>query len=228
MADGGFLQIIGQGGHMLTPEEGQLSLIVSGIEDGSMPVEPMYSVGATLATRIATVRPASQPVQRFNALAMNPNVLARMRAAVPMVPPAPYHPPAPAPGPTVAASAPGSMREVVQGLDTGTVLVAAGATFAITFNASMLFRPTRLMIGPSVAPLWVVEDIKVAADSLFLQTGAVPAEVYLPDGVGASALKRRTAQPGTPVQVIVTNIDGAAHRFRGALFGDAADASSCA
>jgi hypothetical protein len=133
----------------------------------------------------------------------------------------------PTPGPHVQAVTPGELREVVQGLDTGAVLIAAGASFVITFNASMLFRPTRLMVGPAVAGLFTIDDIRVAADSLFLSSGPVPAEAFLPDAVTASSLKRRTAQPGTPVQVQVTNIDAAPHRFRGALYGAASDASSC-
>lgn len=219
------MQIVGADGQFMTEDEGQLMIIASGIESGAIASPDVYNVGAALATRLASARPASPAVSRFRSLALNPNVMARMRSA--LGPIAPIAPLATAPQPTVQSVTPGELREVVQGLDSGPTLVPAGGSVTIQFNASMLFRPTRLMVGPSVAPLFTIDDIKVSADSLFLSTGSVPAESFLPDSVNASALKRRTAQPGTPVQILITNIDGAPHRFRGAIYGDAADASSC-
>lgn len=220
------MQIVGADGQFMTEDEGQLMIIASGIESGAIASPDVYNVGAALATRLSAARPASPAVARFRGLALNPNVMARLRHFAP-APVAPIQTIPTAPQPTVQSVTPGELREVVQGLDSGPTLVPAGGSVTIQFNASMLFRPTRLMVGPSVAPLFTIDDIKVSADSLFLSTGSVPAESFLPDSVNASALKRRTAQPGTPVQILITNIDGAPHRFRGAIYGDAADASSC-
>lgn len=225
-----FPQIIGADGRLVDGDEGTLALMVQGAEDGSMDPDMVVGAAAPIAHRVAQRRPASTAVQRYRTLA------ASRPAPRPM--PVPYQPPphaAPAPAMAVQVSPQagvvntpaGNLREVVQGLDSGPTLILAGATFDLTFNASMLFRPTRLMVGPSFAPLFVINDIKIASDSLFLSTGPVPAENFLPDAVGASALKRRTAQPGTPVTVSVANIDAVAHRFRGAIFGDAADAAAC-
>jgi len=83
------------------------------------------------------------------------------------------------------------------------------------------------MVGTSIAPLFSIIDLKVGADSLFLASGAVPAECFVPGGVGASALKRRTATAGQPIVITVRNNDGAAHSFAGALFGEGADISQC-
>ena len=222
MADGSFMTIVGSDGNFMTPDEGRLMVLVQGMEDGTFGGE-MYEVGAQIANLVRAQRPNSPALSRFSRLTVNPNIAARLGgmlrgggAPTPI-----QTTPAPA---RVETTPVGTVREVVQGLDTGPTLILPGASFPLTFNASMLFEPTRLMIGPSVAPLFVIEDIRVAADSLFLSAGAVPGEVYLPDGVGSSALKRRTAQPGTPISVIVTNIDGAPQRFRGALFGSGADA----
>lgn len=221
MADGSFMTIVGADGNFMSPDEGRLMMLVQGIEDGSFGGE-MYEVGAQIANLVRAQRPASPALARFSRLAINPALAGRLAGAMRGAAPTPIQT---TPAPQRVETTPvGAVREVVQGLDTGPTLVLAGASFPITFNASMLFEPTRLMIGPSVAPLFVIEDIRVAADSLFLSAGAVPGEVYLPDGVGSSALKRRTAQPGTPISVIVTNIDGAPQRFRGALFGAGADA----
>lgn len=228
MADGTFSQIVGADGRFMDPDEARLAILVEGVENGSLNSPEVYTVGASLLSGLGARLPTSPTVTRARNV-FSPQVLRAMtsRATAPMSSPG-LTALQNALGPSVQSVQAGEVREVVQGLDSGAVLIAAGATAILTFNASMLFRPTRLMIGPTVAPNWVIEDIKVAADSLFLQTGPVPGEVYLPNGVGASALKRRTAQPGTPVQVTVTNIDVAPHRFRGAMFGAAADASSCA
>lgn len=128
--------------------------------------------------------------------------------------------------PSIAQVTPGPIREVVQGLYDANP-IAAGATRSISFNASMIFKPTRLMLGPTMAPVFAIEDLRVSSDSLFLSPGRVPGETFLPGSVGASALKRRSAQPGTPVSILVTNIDGAAHVFNAALFGESADFDGC-
>ncbi len=229
MADGGFLTIVGSDGNFMSPEEARLEVLVQGIEDGTMATPEVYAVGATLFNNLRLTRPTSPPVLRFNRAMLNPQIQQRLAAAVR---PAMQQQPLPAAPqliptvqqPSVQTTPVGQMREVVQGLDTGATLILPGASFDIQFNATMLFEPSRLMVGPSVAPLWTVDDLRVSADSLFLSAGPVPAETFLPESVGASSLKRRTAQPGTPLVVRVTNIDGAPHRFRGSIFGLAADA----
>lgn len=223
-----FPQIIGADGRLMDSDEGTLAMLVQGAEDGSMDPDMVVGAARPLAQRLQNRPGASRTVQRYQNLAAS-RPMARPPAFQLMAPPA-QNPAMMAPQAAQMTSVPGiqnanagQLREIVQGLDSGPAAVAPGATFAIQFNASMLFRPTRVMVGPSIAPLFVIEDLKIASDSLFLSTGAVPGEVFLPQSVNASALKRRTAQPGTPVTVIVTNIDGVAHRFRGAIFGDAAD-----
>ena len=198
------LQIIGDDGRVLSGPDAQAHIIISGYDQGSMSPDAFIGAAAPLMQRSFQLSP-----QVLNALSQRftqaQNVTGNAR---------------------IAQASPGPIREVVQGIDS-TTLIAPGGVQVITINASMVFRPTRLMIGPSLAPLFVVQDIRVAADSLYLSAGNVPGEAYLPNSVNASALKRRTAQPGTPVSITVENIDGAAHRFRAALFGEATDVSSC-
>lgn len=215
-------QIVGDDGSQLGEDDSQALVILSGVERGSM--DPY--IGASLLPGLRL----SQPVQRrvASSAAMNAAMRAvATRGGGPLgALGAGISASLQQMGPHVASAQPGPLREVVQGINSaGTV--AAGASQTILVTASMIFRPSRLMIGPTFASLFVIEDIRVAADSLFLSSGAVPGEVFLPGAVGASSLKRRTAQPGTPISIIVTNIDGLAHSFRSALFGDASDVSSC-
>lgn len=196
-------QIIGDDGRVLSGDEAHAAVLVSGYDDGS--IEPAAFVGA--ATPLLPRLPARS--------AARPALLARLPLARNLL----------AGGPQVAPATQGPIREVVQGISQASVAAAASAT--ITITASMLFRPSRLMVGPALAAYFTIDDIRVAADSLFLSAGSVPAEAFLPNAVGASALKRRTAQPGTPITITVTNQDGAAHPFRAALFGEGSDVSSC-
>lgn len=202
------MQIIGANGQALSEDDSQAIILLSGYQRGSVGADAVIGAASTLN--------------------LSPQVRARLQNLV-----ASRGLPAPAAQPALveqvgarlAPTTMGPIREIVQGLVSNSI--AAGASATIQFSASMLFRPTRLMIGPSYASLFVVEDLRVSADSLFLSSGAVPGEVFLPGAVGASALKRRTAQPGTQVSITVTNVDGVAHVFRAALFGEASDATNC-
>lgn len=211
--------IVGSDGYIISGEESQVLTLLGMADEGSM--DPMVVLGAAmpLLARIQSRPGGATPLA--STLASRLNIL-RNRLGTQGAGPIRL-----ATGPALTPSGPGPIREVVQGLDSGAVAIAAGAQAVITFNATMIYRPTRLMIGPDVAGFWVVDDFRVSADSLFLSAGAVPAQVFLPESVGASALKRRTAQPGTPVSVLVTNVDAVAHRFRGSVFGEGSDIGSC-
>lgn len=219
--------IVGADGQIMDGGDMHAESILGAIESGaydSMGPEQIMGLAFPLIQR-ATPAARPQLMQRANAYATalrnNPNLTRQLIAAA-----GPIHlmtgpQVQPQPAPT-----PAQIREVVQGLDS-VVALAAGASLVLTFNATMTFRPTRLMVGPAFAPLFTIDDLKVSADSLFLSPGPVPAEVFLPNAVTASAIKRRTAAAGTPLFVTITNVDVAAHRFRGALFGEALDQGSC-
>lgn len=214
--------IIGSDGSRLSPEEAQLLAFIAARESGRLD-EQAY-VGAALPLLFG---PSVSSATRSRA--MSPALTAALTQGNRFM----------GAGGAIAASVSspngtgyavpariGPTREVVQGIFDG-VSIAAGATRDLTFNATMVFKPTRLMLGPSMAPVFAINDIRVSNDSLFLNTGRVPGEVFLPESVGASALKRRTAQPGTPVIVSVVNIDVQPHVFNAALFGEAADFDGC-
>lgn len=208
------IEIVGADGRVMSPEDGQALLLISGYESGTLAPEIVGSAIPMLlgSGRVSTpVRSRLTNLQGLlsRPLGFNFNQAVRNTQQGPHVAPAPY----------------GTIREVVQGLAVASI--AAGASQVVQFNASMAFKPTRFMLGPTLAPFFTIDDIRIAADSLFLSAGAVPGEAFLPDAVTASALRRRTAQPGTVVAITVTNIDGAAHPFRGAIFGEAVDTSSC-
>lgn len=195
-------QIVGGNGMVFSPEDSEAMVLISGYDRNTL--SPDVFIGA--ASNSIAARLSPQVAAQLNA---------RLQQARQLRPS----------GPQIVPASPGPIREVVQGLSTGSI--AAGAQADIVFNATMAFRPSRLMVGTSSAPLFSIIDLKVGADSLFMASGAVPAEVFVPGGVGSSALKRRTAAAGTPITVSVRNDDGAAHSFKGALFGEGADTNQC-
>ena len=199
-------QIVGGNGMVFSPEDSEAMVLISGYDRGTL--TPDIFVGAASGSIAARLSP--QVAAQLNSRLQQARQLRPISAS----------------GPQIVPASPGPIREVVQGLSTGSI--AAGAQADIVFNATMAFRPSRLMVGTSSAPLFSIIDLKVGADSLFMASGAVPAEVFVPGGVGSSALKRRTAAAGTPITVSVRNDDGAAHSFKGALFGEGADTNQCA
>jgi len=202
-------QIVGGNGLVFSPEDSEAMVLISGYDRGSL--SPDVFIGAASSA---------------SAMRLSPQVASQLSARLQQAQQGRVLRPATSPGgPQLVAAGPGPIREVVQGLSTGSI--AAGASSDITFNATMAFRPSRLMVGTSIAPLFSILDLKVGADSLFMASGAVPAECFVPGGVGASALKRRTATAGQPIVVSVRNNDGAAHSFAGALFGEGADVNQC-
>lgn len=204
------MQIVGADGRVYVGDDAEALYLVSGYEEGTISGDEI--IGAA---------------PRFSRSRLSPAVRSRLTRAIATARPAAGLALSPANfgAPRVVPAAPGPLREVVQGLFNASV--AAGAAVDIQFNATMLFRPSRLMVGPNFAAFFTINDIRVGADSLFLSAGPVPGEAFLPDAVTASALKRRSASPGTPVIVTVQNVDGFAHPFRGAIFGEASDTSQC-
>jgi hypothetical protein len=97
--------------------------------------------------------------------------------------------------------------------------VPANTTVEIVARPQVLFRGTRLLIGSSIAPFFVVEDVKVGRNSQFVGTGAQPAEAFRDTATGDN-VALDTCKPGVDITLIVTNVDGTAKDFRASLFGD--------
>lgn len=97
-------------------------------------------------------------------------------------------------------------------------VVAGGASATITVNPQTLYRPERFVIAASLAPSFVVTDIKVGNVSQLPATGDVPGELFAQNGVDC-AIQFDTVNPALNLLVVVTNITGGALTFRGAFIG---------
>ena len=88
------------------------------------------------------------------------------------------------------------------------------------------FRPKRLVIPVAVAPLFVIEDIRINRVSQFVGSAGVPAEIFAPDTIDA-IVGLDTAAAGTEMRFRVRYVgdDPRGARFTAALLGYAPDGS---
>jgi hypothetical protein len=125
-------------------------------------------------------------------------------------------------GSVVRAQVPTKARRLVLPMEsTGTV--AAGAAATITARPqSIAFRPQRIVIPSTIAPNFIILDIKVGNKSQLVQNGALPGEAFLPtlfDG----EMEMDTVQTSQDFVLQVQNVSGAPSQFRAAVYGRAAD-----
>jgi len=109
-------------------------------------------------------------------------------------------------------------REYPLGFDSGAT-IAAGASANLTTQPQVVFRTERLIVPSDIGGSFVVDDLVVGKNSQFAATNvAVPARVFDERAVGVR-LKGDTAQVSQNVGLSVTNISGAAIRFRACVIG---------
>lgn len=118
----------------------------------------------------------------------------------------------------VNPQAPTASRRLVLGMQsTGTV--AAGALATITARPQNLaFKPQRIVIPATIAPDFLITDIKVGNVSQLVQSGTVPAEAFtqqLFDG----QMEMDTVNTSQDFVIQVQNTAGSARTFNAAVYG---------
>lgn len=107
------------------------------------------------------------------------------------------------------------------GFDSG-ANVAAGAQVNVISQPQVAFRVERLVIPSDIAGSFVVDDLIVGKNSQFANDQPVPARVFDEGGFGVR-LRGDTAQVTMNVVLRITNISGAAVRFRACIVGTAVE-----
>ena len=97
-------------------------------------------------------------------------------------------------------------------------VVAGGASATIQTQPQCLYRPERFIIAASLAPSFVVTDVKVGNVSQLPNTGDIPGELFAQNGVDCT-IELDTVNPAINLLVVVTNITGGSLTFRGAFIG---------
>lgn len=113
-------------------------------------------------------------------------------------------------------------REYPLGLDSGAVLIAAGAAFTVTVFPQVTFRGERLVVDSSIAAFFNITNVVVGKNSQLVTPDPVPASAFSEVSVGVRLLLD-TSNIGNVISVSGVNVDVAPHRFRGAIIGTALD-----
>lgn len=111
-------------------------------------------------------------------------------------------------------------RRLPLGLDSGAVLIAAGAQVNVIVTPQKPFRVESLIVDPTSAPSFQVLNVAVGTDSQFVTAAPIIASVFVPNSMNVG-LKGDTCQMGMSITVSVLNVSLAAARFWGALVGTA-------
>jgi hypothetical protein len=113
---------------------------------------------------------------------------------------------------------PGASRRLVLGM-ASTGAVAAGAIAQIVARPQNLaFKPQRIVIPSTIAPDFLITDIKVGNVSQMVQSGTLPAEAFtqqLFDGM----MEMDTVQTSQDFVLQVQNVAGAPRNFNAAVYG---------
>lgn len=113
---------------------------------------------------------------------------------------------------------PQGAQEQVLGFERATVTALTEAT--VRAFPQRKFRTERLTIAASIANFFDVLDLRVGRDSLFVDVGPVPAEMFSQVGVG-TALRGYTANLGNTITLQVENIDAGDQAIRAGIRGTA-------
>jgi hypothetical protein len=98
-------------------------------------------------------------------------------------------------------------------------LVAAGATVTLEAEPQAAFKPEALIVDDNVAKDFVIEDIKIGTQTLFVNTSAVPCSMFTADGVLGKMLLEKTGQASQKITIKVRNISVSQRPFYGAMVG---------
>ena len=115
---------------------------------------------------------------------------------------------------------PRSSREYVIGLGSTALPGLSSANIAV--QPQVIFRPERIVIPSNLAADFLITDIKVGKNSQLVSPGAIPAVVFVENAFGVR-LKMDTAQIAQFVTLTITNQNGAARNFQGAIIGPAVE-----
>lgn len=122
----------------------------------------------------------------------------------------------------VSTRGPTKSRDYPVGFDSGATLIAAGAQVTVTRNPQVPFRGRRLAVAGSIAPSWLIDDIKVGKNSQFVTADGVPAEAFSQTAFGVE-MGFDTAQVSMQISIQATNISLAPARFLATIIGDAVE-----
>jgi len=122
----------------------------------------------------------------------------------------------------VRQQAPTKARRLVIGMTSSAAITANSLATITARPQSIAFKPQRVVIPSTIAPDFIISDIKVGNKSQLVQSGELPGEAFAPDLVDGE-MEMDTVQTSQDFVMVVQNISGASRVFRAAVYGRAAD-----
>lgn len=107
---------------------------------------------------------------------------------------------------------------VYYGVDSGAVLVPAGATALVTVTPQKRHIPEKLSLTEAMASAFLITGIFAGVEPVLATTGPISAAIFVQDST-APAFKSVIMDVGMDFTVGVTNITAAAARFTTTVIG---------
>lgn len=108
--------------------------------------------------------------------------------------------------------------DVYFGVDSGAVLILAGATATITVSPQKRNIPEKMFLTAAVATAFLINDIRVGVDPVLATTGSISAAIFIQDSTSA-VFRAVICEVGMDFSVTVENISAAAARFVSTVVG---------
>ena len=205
--------IVGAGGRQIDPAEYEVDTVIGGL--ALMDDDAIIGNAGTLMQRYPNILARSATTApRVNSLLLNASTLRNVGALRNAA--AAFRPGS---GPQVVPSQPGPVG--LAAIPFNSVgAIAAGASATIVVQPQSIFKPYKLVIDDVIRPFFLISSFNVGTTPLFDAPGLMAGTLFTPDAL--PNLKKITANPGIAVTMTITNRDGAAHPFYGAVYGEAA------
>lgn len=113
---------------------------------------------------------------------------------------------------------PSTVRRLGLPLDSGSTLVAAGASTSIVVQPNVTIRPERLKIADECASAFRITSVAIGRRLQFAAGGSLSASLYRASNPN-NEVQWDTADKREPIEFQVTNDSGASARFMGELVG---------
>ena len=96
--------------------------------------------------------------------------------------------------------------------------VASNATASVTTRPQTLFKPMRLVVGQTIAPFFILTDLKVGNRSQFPSSAPIPCETFSQNGFGVG-VGLETVQAALDLTLVVQNVGPNQLDFRASMIG---------
>ena len=108
--------------------------------------------------------------------------------------------------------------DVMYGVDSGAVNIAAAATATLTVTPQKRHIPQRIVLSANVANNFVVTDLRSGVEPILATVGAISAAVFIQDAT-TPPFRSVVMEVGMDFSITVTNVTGAAQRFTCTVLG---------